>query len=72
MNKPTNKKKTISKEVSADDEMYEYGISRVPMHDQFQYGTYQYTSLTHAIAEAKREQLKASQGAQNTTSSTRS
>lgn len=60
MKKPTIKKNAATKLTLADEEMSTYGISRVPMDDQFQFGDYRYTSLEHAVAEAKREKLRSS------------
>jgi hypothetical protein len=39
----------------AAEEMLKYGITRVPV-DYFHYGTYRYTNLEDAVAEAKRDQ----------------
>lgn len=55
MKKPLHAKTAKTKESEIDAEMSKYGISRVPMDDQFQFGKYRYTSLKHAISQAKRE-----------------
>ncbi|MEO1019552.1 MAG: hypothetical protein AAFY56_17965 [Pseudomonadota bacterium] len=41
--------------VSIDDEMAKYGITRVPA-EHFFYRTYRYTSLSDAMAQAKRDE----------------
>lgn len=38
-------------------ELAEWGITRVPVDDRFQFGNYQYSSLEYAIAQAKREKV---------------
>ena len=58
MKKPTSKKTSNTEQAAVKKAMSKYGISRVPMDDQYQFGNYRYTSLEHALAEAKREQLK--------------
>ena len=40
-----------------DRELVEWGITRVPMDDRFQFGDYQYSSLEYAVAQAKREKV---------------
>ena len=58
MKKPLTAKKPKIKKSEIDEEMSRYGISRVPMDDQYQFGNYRYTSLEHAISQAKREAEK--------------
>ena len=55
MAKRTRKKVTGNISEDIDRELVKWGITRVPMDDRFQYGSYQYSSLDHAIAQAKRE-----------------
>ena len=54
---PTTADKSSSSKI--DRELDKWGITRVPMDDRFQFGKYQYSSLEHAIAQAKREKTAA-------------
>lgn len=58
MKKPPTARKPKFNEPGTDAEMSKYGITRVPMDDQFQFGKYRYTSLEHAMSQAKREAEK--------------
>lgn len=58
MLKPASSTPSAADQAALEKSMSEYGISRVAMEDQFQFGDYRYTSFEHALAEAKREQLK--------------
>lgn len=45
----------------AAEEMAKYGITRVPV-DYFHYGSFRYTNLEDAVAEAKRQQTPKDSG----------
>ena len=55
MAKRVSKKADKSIPSKIDRELAEWNITRVPMDDRYQFGKYQYSSLEHAIAQAKRE-----------------
>jgi hypothetical protein len=55
MAKRVSKKADKSILSKIDAELDKWRITRVPMDDRFQFGDYQYSSLEHAVAQAKRE-----------------
>lgn len=57
MAKPASKKADKSTSSKVDRELDKWGITRVPMDDRFQFEDYQYSSLEHAVAQAKREKV---------------
>ena len=57
MAKPASKRADKSTSSKVDRELDKWGITRVPMDDRFQFEDYQYSSLEHAVAQAKREKV---------------
>ena len=55
MAKRAPKKASEDSSKETDRVLAKWGITRIPMDDRFQFGSYQYSSLEHAVAQAKRE-----------------
>ena len=59
MAKQVSKRAKKTNPSKVDRELAKWDITRIPMDDRFQFGNYQYSSLEHAVAQAKREKTSA-------------